>query len=81
MILFGLGLLVLLYPLAMLGLFLATFMAAWEHHFFLAFIYWGLTALFLPWWRNPKMKSLVGWVLGLQGAALGAVILVRLAAG
>jgi len=73
------GLLVLLYPLFLLGVFLASFMAAAAGHYWLAFIYWGLTALFLPWWRNPAYKSVVGWVLGLQGCALFVTALVSLA--
>jgi hypothetical protein len=64
------GLLVLLYPLFLLGVFMASFMAAAAGHYWLAFIYWGLTALFTPWFRNPAYKSALGWVLGLQGCAL-----------
>jgi hypothetical protein len=64
------GLLVLLYPLMLLGVFMASFMAAAAGHYWLAFIYWGLTALFLPWWRNPAYKRWVSWGLTVQGCAL-----------
>jgi hypothetical protein len=64
------GLLVLLYPLMLLGVFLASFMAAWDTHYFLSFVYLALTALFTPWFRNSAYKSALGWVLGLQGCAL-----------
>jgi hypothetical protein len=71
---------IVLYPFFVLAVFLASFMAAWDTHLFMAFVYWALTAAFLPWWRsNPAYKSAVGWVLGLQGCALFVTALVSLA--
>ena len=70
------GLLVLLYPLMLLAVFMASFMAAAAGHYWLAFIYWGLTALFTPWFRKPAYKNALGWVLGLQGVGLFVVGLV-----
>jgi hypothetical protein len=61
---------IVLYPFFVLAVFLASFMAAWDTHLFMAFVYWGLTAFFLPWWRNPAYKKWVSWFLTLQGGAL-----------
>jgi len=70
---------IVLYPFFVLAVFLASFMAAWDTHYWLSFVYLALTALFLPWWRNPAYKSAVGWLLGLQGCALFVTGLASLA--
>ena len=47
-ILLAVGLIALFYPLILAAIVMASFMAAWDTHYFLSFVYLGLTAFALP---------------------------------
>ena len=76
MILLAAALIALLYPLILAAIVMASFMAAWDTHYFLSFVYLGLTAFALPWWRSERYKAFVGHFLTLQGCLLFWVALV-----
>lgn len=80
MILLAVGLIALFYPLILAAIVMASFMAAWDTHYFLSFVYLGLTAFALPWWRSERYKAFVGHFLTAQGCALFLTAVVRLAA-